>query len=107
MPLLYLFLYFSHFLSLFLSLSIEIQDTNETQDCAYFYLLTINEDRDTALLSLVKSFTQSAEMVLLVCHMMASSKQIDNTIGTYNILCARANDILHHYYYTFTMTSLS
>ncbi|XP_074598715.1 XK-related protein 6-like [Brevipalpus obovatus] len=60
-------------------------DTNETQDCAYFYLLTVNEDRDTALLSLVKSFTQSAEMVLLLCHMIASSKQIDNTIVMFQL----------------------
>lgn len=46
------------------------------------YILAVNEDRDTALLSLMKSFTQSAEMAILQTYIMAiSSNSFNPPIG--------------------------
>uniref|UniRef100_T1JZ12 XK-related protein n=1 Tax=Tetranychus urticae TaxID=32264 RepID=T1JZ12_TETUR len=50
-----------------------VKENNESIEYVNYYLLTINEDRDTALLSLIKSFSQSTPIVILQTYIIAST----------------------------------
>jgi hypothetical protein len=53
-----------------------LQETNEPE--IDYYLLMIHEDRDTALLSLLKSFMQCAPQLILQIYLLAKHKQYSN-----------------------------
>jgi hypothetical protein len=65
-----------HILNNFLTICHILQETNEPE--IDYYLLMIHEDRDTALLSLLKSFMQCAPQLVLQIYLLAKHKQYSN-----------------------------
>lgn len=55
-----------------------MQEQNDLSIELHYYLLMIHEDRDTALLSLLKSFMESAPQLILQVYILAKWKHFNN-----------------------------